>query len=395
MSHDAALLLLIIAIGAAISPSIGRWAGVPAAVVEIVFGIAVGLTGVADAQTAPFVRFLADLGFALFLFLAGMEVDAQDLRRGGGAGAVAPVLLACGSFALSFAACAALGWSPWAGLALGATSVPLLLSVVREAGLTTLPAGRAMITMAAAGEVVTVALVAFGEVLTAASGVLYGVLGMLKLLALLALVLLGTRLIAVLRWWFPERASGLFDGGDAAETGVRAGFGLAFTLIAAAALAGVEPLLGAFVGGLMVSFAIEDKHAIEQKFGPLAYGFFVPVFFVDVGIRLDLHALNLAQELPRVLGICAIMLLVKLIPNLGWLVVGRPPGRILATSLLLAAPLTLVIAIADLAGRLGTIEPGFQAALVLAGMLASLVFPSLARRLLPTAQPGEPARSAH
>ncbi|MDP2310623.1 MAG: cation:proton antiporter [Pseudomonadota bacterium] len=383
MTHEAALLLLVIAIGAVAAPSIGRWVRVPAAVVEILFGVTVGALGIADAESVPFVRFLADLGFALFLFLAGMEVDAGDLRRDGGARTLAPAVAAVVAFALAFIACTLLGWSPWVALAVGATSVPLLLSVIRETGLVGAPAGRTMITMAAVGEVVTVALVAFAEVLEAARGLPGALVGFLRLVALLAVVVLGTRVLSVLRWWFPERTHRLLGAGDAAETGVRAGFGLVFAMIAAAALAGVEPLLGAFVGGLMVSFAVEDKHTIEQKFGPMAYGFFVPVFFVDVGLRLDLHQLSIVQRLPQVLGICALMLVVKLVPNLAWLVVGRPLRLVLATSLLLAAPLTLVIAIADLAGRFGTIDEETEGVLVVAGMVASLVFPSLARRLLP------------
>lgn len=375
--------MLLIAFGAVASPSVGRWAGVPAAVVEILFGVLVGALGLADVASVPFVRFLADLGFALFLFLAGMEVDVQDLRRDSGARAIAPVLAAGFAFAQAFAICHLLGWSLWVALALGATSVPLLLSVVREAGLAGTSDGRTMITMAAVGEVVTVALVAFGEVLYGAEGTVAAVTGLLKLVGLLALVVLGTRVLNVLRWWFPEHVDRLLRSPDAAETGVRVGFGLTFAMIAAAALAGVEPLLGAFVGGLMVSFAVVDKHGIEQKFGPMAYGFFVPVFFVDVGLRLDLHEFSVFQSLPRVIGVAVLMLIVKVVPNLAWLVVGRPLRFVLATSLLLAAPLTLVIAVADLAGRLGAIDEQTEGVLMLAGMVASLLFPSLARLLLP------------
>lgn len=382
MTSDAALLLLLIALGAVASPGIGRLLGAPAAVVEIMFGLALGALGVGEAVSAPFIRFLADLGFALFLFLAGMEVEARELARDGGSRALAASGAAAASAALAFATCAALGWSPWVALAIGATSVPLLLAVVREASMQGSPRGRAMITMAAVGEVLTIVLVALAEVVHDAQDLAQALLGMVKLLALLGLVVLGARVLRVLRWWFPDRARGLLGAGNPAESGVRAGFGLAFAMIAAAAFAGVEPLLGAFVGGLMVAFALEDKHALEQKLGPMAYGFFVPVFFVDVGLRLDLSGFSPRQELPRVLAICGLMLAIKLLPNLAWLVRGRPLREVLATSLLLAAPLTLMIAIADLAGRLGAIDPASRGSLVFAGMLASLAYPSLARRLL-------------
>lgn len=382
LNHETAFLLLAITLGAVGSPAISRRFGVPAAVVEILYGVLVGAVLAPGVETAPFVRFLADLGFALFLFLAGLEVDARGLRGSGPAGVIGPVASALFAFALAFVVSSFLGWSAWVALALGATSVPLLLAVTREAGIASTPAGRSMVTMAAIGEIVTITLVAVAEVLVSAESTATALVGLFRLGALLAVTVVGIRLLGVLRWWFPERAQGLLGGGDASETGIRAGFGLTFTMIGAAALAGVEPLLGAFVGGLMVSFAVHDKHSLEQRFAPMAYGFFVPVFFVDVGMRLDLGVLAAGGSLPRVVGVCAVMLLVKVLPGLGWLVFGRPLRQVLATSLLLAAPLTLVIAIADLAGRLGAIDRATEAVLVVAGMAASLAYPTLARRLL-------------
>lgn len=383
MTQDAAILLLVIALLAIISPAIGRRLGIPAAVVEILLGAAAGMLGLSGSASAPFIRFLADLGFALFLFLAGMEVDAHDLRRGGGRGAILPLVSAGVSFALAFAVCFAMGWSPWVAVALGATSVPLLLSIVREAGLSASPIGKGMVTAAAVGEVLTIALVAVGEIVDEAHGVGEALLGFLRLVGMLALVIVGTRVLAVLRWWFPDRARGLLGESDVAESGVRAGFGLTFVMIAAAALAGVEPLLGAFVGGLMVAFAAPDKHAIEQKFGPMAYGFFVPVFFVSVGLRLDIDPKTVVAELPRALALACLMLLVKLLPTLAGLFGGQTWRVVAGKALLLAAPLTLVIAIADLAIRLGAIDDQTQESLVLAAMFASVLFPSLARRVLP------------
>lgn len=381
MHGEVATLLLVVAAGAMVSPALGRWAGMPVAVVEILFGIAVAQVGLADAVTEPFMRFLADLGFALFLFLAGMEVDAGAVRRAGLRGALGPIVISAAAMVLAVVGARSFGSGVWVGLALGATSVPLLLAVVRESGLARTSVGREMVLLAAVGEVITVAFVAFAEVLSSATGVLEAAWGYTKLIGMLALVVLGTRLLAVLRWWFPERTQALLAG-DASESGIRAGFGIAFAMIAVASLAGVEPLLGAFVGGLMVTFAVDEKRVIEDKLGAMAYGFFVPVFFVDVGMRLDLGSGELLRSLPSILGAVLLMFLVKLIPMAPTLLTGRPPRLALAAALLLAAPLTLVIAIADLAARLGAIDEATEATLIMAAMVASLLYPSLARRVL-------------
>lgn len=384
MHGEVAILLLIIAFGALISPPLGRKLGVPVAVVEIVFGVLVAAVGGANAVSAPFIRFLADLGFALFLFLAGMELDARELRRSGPRAVIGPFVSALCATGLALAGAWKLGLSPWIALALSATSVPLLIAVLRELGLGRSARGKAMITAAAIGEIVSVGLVAIGEIASSSEDAAAATGGLVRLVGLLALVVVGTRLLGVMRWWFPERARALMDSEDAAESGVRAGFLLTLAMIAVASVAGIEPLLGAFFGGLMVSFAVDDTHAMEHKFGAMAYGFFVPVFFVDVGMRLDLGGADFLERLPEIGAMVACMLLVKLVTSLPLMAFGVTWRWAVARALLFAAPLTLVIAIADLAGRLGAIDEHVVGSLIAAGMLASLLFPSIARRLLPS-----------
>jgi Kef-type K+ transport system membrane component KefB len=374
--------LLVVAIGALVSPAIGRRLAIPAAVVEILFGVAVARFGGDAAASVPFLRSLADLGFALFLFLAGLEVNAAALLHMGWRAVFSPFLLAVISFGLALIAAVLLDTTPWVALAIGATSVPLLLSVVREAGLQKEALGRRMITAAAIGEILTVALVALAQVAIASTDVGEAIERIVRLLCLVALIFVGARTLGLLGWWFPERAHALLTGDDPAESGVRAGFGLTFGMVGVASLGGIEPLLGAFLGGLMVSFAVTHKEVLERKFAAMAYGFFVPVFFVDVGLRLDLGGGDATERAARVLTLTGLMFVVKLLPQLIWASQWSSIRALVASSLLLAAPLTLVIAIADLAARLGAIDEAMEGALVAAGMLASLVYPSIARRLL-------------
>ena len=181
MTHQTAILLLVIALGAVGSPALSRRLGVPAAVVEILYGVGVTALGLAGTETVPFVRFLADLGFALFLFLAGLEVDARGLGGRGLAGFLGPTAAALGAFFLAYIACLTFGWSPWMALAMAATSVPLLLVIVRDAGLLATPVGRAMVTMAVIGEIVTIALVAGAEVFASAHSVAAAFTGLVRL----------------------------------------------------------------------------------------------------------------------------------------------------------------------------------------------------------------------
>ena len=75
----------------------------------------------------------------------------------------------------------------------------------------------------------------------------------------------------------------------------------------------------------------------------MAYGFFVPVFFIHVGMRLDISLTMLVHKAQNILIILLIMFGAKLIPGLLMFRRGLSWNDILSTCLLLSAPLTLVI----------------------------------------------------
>lgn len=383
MTPEAALLLVLVTVGAVLMPSVARWAAIPLAVAEIAYGVLIGRTGFAFGDPAnPFLGFLADVGFALFLFLAGLEVDFREIERGGRRAVIVPIVLSVASFGLSFVAASWLGWSTWVALAVGATSVPLLLSVVREVGLAGTPMGAKMIAGAAVGEVVTVGLLAVAELHAHAGGAASAILGAARLAMLVNAVLVGAVVLRALLWWFPGPFVRMVARDDPSEIGVRFGFGLMFVMVGLARLAGIEPVLGAFLGGLMLAWTVRKKDELEHKLSSMAYGFFVPVFFIHVGMRLQLQADTFTTHGRFVVQVVLSMFLVKLLPQLPRLVGGGSPREVLGYTCLLASPLTLVIAIADLGARVGAIDGSTEAAVVSAGIVASLLFPSIARRIL-------------
>ncbi len=109
------------------------------------------------------------------------------------------------------------------------------------------------------------------------------------------LFLLSASLIRYARalvWWHPEPFRRLIEHQDVAELGVRVGLVIMLGFVAVAALAGVEPILGAFIGGALVGFVLRQKHALEAKMGALGNGLFIPIFFVVVGVRFEVASLD-------------------------------------------------------------------------------------------------------
>ena len=150
---------------------------------------------------------------------------------------------------------------------------------------------------------------------------------------------------------------------------------------------GVVPLVIASGAGSAGQRAIGTGVMGGMLSATLLAVFFVPVFFVSVGVRLELSLPQLLADLPFVLSLLAVMLAAKLVSGLYLLGTGVRARHALAGALLLASPLTLVIAIADLATRAEAITGSQETAVVAAGMVASLLFPTLARLLLAEQRP--------
>lgn len=382
MNGSAAGTLLLVTVGASLLPALGRRLRIPVAIVEILYGVLIGGSGLGLASDPgePFLGFLAELGFALFLLVAGLELDFSEIERAGRRSLLGALAVSVASIGAAIGLAGILGWSPWIGLATGATSVALLVAVLRELGRLSSPVGRKLITLAALGEVVTVGAIALFELLGGHEGPT--VSAALRLILPVLGVVLGGVVLRTLLWWYPAVFGRLVASEDPQELGVRVGLGLMFVFIGLASLGGLEPVLGAFLAGLTLAYVLRDKGALEHKLGSMAYGFFVPLFFVHVGMRLELSASQLFSDLPFVLLVLVVMFASKTISGLYLIFTGLQSRAAIAGTLLLASPLTLVIAIADLAGRANAITSAQEGVLVAAGMIASLLYPTLARGLL-------------
>ncbi|MEC7948709.1 MAG: cation:proton antiporter [Myxococcota bacterium] len=396
MTEGAALPLILMTTGAIAMPAAARKLAIPVAVAEIVFGVAIGQSGfdIAGDPNNPFIKFLAELGFTFFLFLAGLEIDFRGFERKGVRSLLLPFLLSVGAFGLSIGAAQLLGWGLWVGLAIGATAVPLLRAVGREAGLNGTPLGNTMITFAAMGELLTIVALSLVEISEHSHGLGETAFGVGRMLLLSVAVVMVVGVLRTLLWWFPDSFAPLVAHDDASEIGLRVGYFLMFLFVGLSIAAGVEPFLGAFVAGAILSYVVREAEALEHKVASMAYGFFVPVFFIHVGLRLEITPQFMWDNLGSMLAIVAMMAAVKLAPGSLLFIRGMKLRSVTATSLLLAAPLTLVIAIMDLGERAGAVSAALSAEVITAGILASLLFPSLARKLL-RQRPGPENAAVH
>ena len=150
---------------------------------------------------------------------------------------------------------------------------------------------------------------------------------------------------------------------------------------------GIEPILGAFLAGSVFAVVFPHRGALEQKLSGFAYGFLIPIFFINVGIRFDLHELGDARVLVDSAALIGLAILVKLIPSLALIRRRRPLREVLAAGMLLSARLSLIIAVAELGVELGIIDRVLEAQIILLAGVTSTLAPALFRALLPKLAP--------
>ncbi|MEV6652032.1 cation:proton antiporter [Streptomyces sp. NPDC051219] len=386
MSYDNLVIVLVVAAGVPFLLAVVPRVPLPGPVLEIVAGVVLGPAVLNVVQPDATVQALSIIGLSFLLFLAGLEIDFQRLR--GPRARLVGIGLA-GTLALA----AAVGWvlyiaglveSPLLiGTALVATSLGLLVPILKDADAVDRPVGQLTIGGGSAGEICAVVLLSlfFSE---HASGPASRLLLLLSLACLVALIVVAS-IRAGRSMWLSRAVVNLAD--TSAQVRVRLTMVLIVGLSAVALHLGFEAILGAFVAGAVLRLVDPDAERTHPQFHVklegLGYGFLVPVFFVTSGIQFDLGALfadaGTALRIPMFL---AALLLVRGVPALAYRSAGLSRAEVMASGLLQATSLPVIVAATTIGLKLDAIRPANAAALVAAGLLSVVVFPLTALPLL-------------
>ena len=369
--------------------------GQPAVLGELLAGVLLGPTAlnllglpfVTDDHLGETVLHLAELGVVMLMFLAGLEVDLDQLRRvgrvavtGGVLGVVSPVLLGAG-VALLFAY--GLPTALFIGIILSATSVSISAQTLLELGRLRSREGIAMLGAAVVDDVlVIIVLSLFVAVAKGAGGTGAVAVIVLRLLLFAAVA-------APLGAWLLPRAARWV-----ARLPISAGL-LAFAMVtmllyawAAEYLGGVALITGAFLAGLLLG-RTEFRHQLEEGFHTLAYAFFVPLFFVSIGLQANARALG-RNEMAFALAVSAVAIVSKLLGSgLGARLAGfaNGPSLRLGIGMISRGEVGLIVASVGIAE--GLIGANLFAVMVIMVLATTLVTPPLLRAAFARAAPEE------
>jgi len=357
----------------------------PAIVLEIVLGIAIGPHVLGWVSIDTPIQVMSLLGLAFLLLLAGLEVEYERFRG-------RLLRLTALGYAISFGLALLIGLGLHAGglvkspllvgIALSATSLGIVIPVLKDAGQVATPFGQLVVAGASIAEIATVVLLSLFF-----SGEASGIGAKLVLLGLFGLFVIAVG-VAVLGAEQSMRISAalLRLQDTTAEIRIRGSFLLLALFVVLAERLGLEAILGAFLAGAIVKLVDRDQTMthpqFRQKLEAVGYGVFVPIFFVATGVRFDLTALFAnATNLARVPIFLAALLVARGLPALVYKSL-TTRTQTLAAALLQATSLSFLVVAGQIGVQLDLIRPAAYAALVAAGLLSVLLFPLTALTLL-------------
>ena len=405
MDHEFPYLSLLLITGlAAVLPLLTPWLSglrIPLVVVEMVAGMIIGHSGLNLIETGPSLEFLATFGFTYLMFLSGLEMDYGTIGlslsdRNRMWRLDNPLTLGLVTFGLTLVGGLLTAYVLQRiglvehpiimALILSTTSLGIAVPVLKERALMETPYGQSLLISAVVADFGTMLLIT-----TVTAAISRG----LKLDVLLVLLLLAGFAVAVRLGHLATRMTRLQHMVEdlshaTTQLKVRATFALLLAFIALARLLGTEIILGAFLAGAVIAILTREEHSLlHQQMDAIGYGFFIPLFFIMVGVQFDLMALLKTPEawvlIVLLLG-CAFG--VKLAASLVYRRVFSWRETI-AAGVLLSARLSLIIAVAAIALELGAINAAMHAAIVFLAMLTCTLAPILFSYVIP---PQEDAR---
>ena len=373
----------------------------PAVLGELVFGILLGNLGLLGLEVEalrdiPFLAIAAEIGVILLLFQVGLECDLDDLLAVGPSAVTVAVIGVASPLALGFAVSSVfmpedVAWYAhlFVGATLAATSVGITARVLKDLDLIEKAESKLVLGAAVVDDILGLVILAFmlGLVHSADQGTGAS-------FSVMPLILIGVKAVGFLAGSILMSRTiimpiiSLVEHFKSKSSGIVLSVAFCFVMSALAELVGLADIVGAFAAGLVLDRAItkhfggkEPLHRIEESVTPLC-AVFVPVFFVYMGMRVDLSLFAFPAVLVFAVLLSVTAVVSKLISSLG--VLDKSLNRIaVGVSMIPRGEVGLIFASVGSSAMVSG-EPLFSAetfsAIVAMVMLTTLLTPPLIAR---------------
>lgn len=386
------VMVLVSLVGAYFFSYILKKIGIPTAVGQIGMGIILSIpfikTTLFSQNNLDLLSFLAHLGVILLFYYVGLETNlnlfTKHLKKSALISAFNTLLpLALGFIVMKFILGYSIIVSLIIGVALSVSAQSISLSLLNELKLVKSKIGGMIITAGAVDDLIELFL---ATLLLSVFHVTITNLSFSRFLIDITLFILA---IVIARLWVLPFALKFFDREKSSTARFMGSLIILLLIASLSEFLGVGVLIGAMIAGMLIRQTIIkdvvipnwEEHDIARSIHIIAFGFLIPLFFVWVGVNIDITTIAT--------NFWFIMLLVVIAT------LGTVGGTIIATLLdkgtlsegmLLGWGLNpkgdIELIIAALALNAGIITNGIFTALVMMSLLTTLISPIIFRRLV-------------
>ncbi len=367
----------------------------PTVILEIIAGYFIGnfLLHHFEQTSIDFLEFLALTGFIFLMFMSGLEIDIDQIIASFPKKKITyvsflknPLLVGMAFFMItliiSYSGSRLVGllieiknyW--YFSLIMITTSVGIIVPVLKNRAELKSRFGQMMVLAAAVADIMSIILFTLTIVIYKS-----GISTELFLILVLVIVFwLLYKLVQYFNQIGPIRQLLYQLSHAASQIQIRGSILLLLIFVALSQYLGKEVvLLGAFLGGLLLSiFLHKDRSLLILKLDGMGYGFFIPIFFIMVGVKFDPHALLEFDHkfIWFFLLLLFILYAAKIIPAFLWF---RLFGmrKAIAGGFLMSSRLSLIIAASKIGLDLNLINAGMNSCFILLAVITCIVSPLL------------------
>ncbi|MEH7275442.1 monovalent cation:proton antiporter family protein [Neobacillus vireti] len=363
---------------------------IPVVVAEIIMGLVIGKSGFNVVHEDMWLSTLSTLGFIFLMFLSGLEIDFTAFSGGKKkntlpSGKKEPntflvsAIIFLGIFVFSLVLSYVFVFAGFIDnaflmtLIISTISLGVVVPTLKEANLMKSNIGQIILLVAVIADLVTMILLAvFVSIYDPGQGNTW----LLLILFAAGVILYFVGKVFKNRPLMESMSRGTI------QIGTRAVFMLIIVLVGLSESVGAENILGAFLAGVLVSL-LSPNQELVHKLDSFGYGFLIPIFFVMIGVELDVWSLFADKKLLLLIPLLLLgLLLSKLVP-VYLLKFWYDTKTVFASGFLLTSTLSLVIAAATIGERMKVITPAMSGTLILVAVISSIFTPIAFKKLFP------------
>jgi monovalent cation:proton antiporter-2 (CPA2) family protein len=370
--------ILIILIATKLAGEVSVRLGQPAVLGKLIIGIIIGPAVLGWIEKTEIIDQISEIGVLLLMFIAGLETDIKALNQNRNSsigvavgGIIFPLI---GGYLAGLAIGMNQSHALFLGLLLSATSVSISVQTLKELGQLKSRESTTILGAALVDDILVVITLAVMMSFLTAEEISLGMVIGKKFMFFVAVGLIGWKVVPwMMRKLAPLRVS---------ESVISAALIICFFFAYLAEKLGVAGIIGAFAAGISIS-QTQYKQEVEQKIEPIAYAFFVPVFFVSIGLSVSFTGIG--NQVWMIAGLTVIAIITKLIGGgLGAKLTGvsnRSALRI-GAGMVSRGEVALILAAIGLESHL--LKNEYFTAIIIVVIFTTLVTPPMLKRLFTT-----------